>query len=285
MCIKPEAFKSAIFSPVNINQMREFIADKHRIFVLSGAGISANSGIPTYRDHRGRWQRSDPIKHLEFLHQPLKRQRYWARSMVGWQHVQLAKPNVGHIGLATLESFGQTELLVTQNVDGLHQRAGSRDVIDLHGRLDRVVCLDCEQPTSRADMQAELEAANPALVDFCAQVLPDGDADIDDYEMSGVEVPACMHCGGILKPDVVFFGDNVPRERVERAMQALERADAVLVVGSSLQVYSGYRFCRAAAERDVPIACINFGSTRADGLFSLKLEMDCGEAMQKLGLA
>lgn len=267
---------------MTLEAMRSFLADKENIFVLTGAGVSAASGIPTYRDHLGNWQRSDPIKHLDFLQKPIQRKRYWARSMVGWKHVCAAQPNSSHCGLAKLEAENRIQTLVTQNVDGLHQLAGSSMVVDLHGRLDKVVCLDCQATSSRADLQQRLEIVNPALVNFVATLLPDGDADIDDYDMNSVVVPNCLQCSGTLKPDVVFFGDNVPKARVQEAMNSLSSSDGMLVVGSSLQVYSGFRFCKAASENSIPIACINQGLTRADNLISIKLVMDCNEAFQRL---
>lgn len=253
-----------------------------QLFVLTGAGISAESGIPVYRDRSGKWQRSDPIQHQEFLSQPEKRKRYWARSMVGWRHVSQAKPTAGHLTLANLETTGRLSQLVTQNVDGLHQKAGSTKVIDLHGRLSEVICLDCAQTTSRAALQTRLESLNPDLTNYVAALLPDGDVDIDDYDLNKVIVPKCDSCGGILKPEVVFFGDNVPRARVEKATNALDRSDAMLVVGSSLQVFSGYRFCKQAAKSNTPIFCINLGHTRADDLFSAKLDMDAQQALIQL---
>lgn len=267
---------------MSLQLLQTFLASKRNIFVLTGAGISAESGIPTYRDHQGNWQRSDPIQHLEFLEQTSKRQRYWARSMVGWKHLQAAQPNRTHIGLAKWESIQKISLLVTQNVDGLHQRAGSRKVLDLHGRLSEVRCLGCDAVSSRDEMQTRLETVNPDLANFVAGYLPDGDADIDDYDMSSVKIPTCIGCGGVLKPDVVFFGGAVPKPSVEKAFAALSQSDAVLVIGSSLAVFSGFRFCRKAAETGVPIACINQGKTRADDLFSIKVEMAASDAISQL---
>ncbi|MCL4152499.1 UNVERIFIED_CONTAM: hypothetical protein GTU68_060638 [Idotea baltica] len=267
---------------MSLKLLQTFLASKQNIFVLTGAGVSAESGIPTYRDHQGKWLRNDPIQHLEFLEQKAKRQRYWTRSMVGWKHVQAAKPNGTHMGLARWESMEKISLLVTQNVDGLHQRAGSRNVLDLHGRLSEVVCLDCDTRSSRADLQPRLEAENPDLANFAAACLPDGDADIDDFDIDNVAIPECSTCGGMLKPDVVFFGGAVPKPAIEKAFDALSRSDAVLVIGSSLTVFSGFRFCRKAAETGIPIACINQGKTRADELFSVKVEMAASDAISQM---
>ena len=267
---------------MSITALEDLITDKNNILVLTGAGISASSGIPTYRDHQGNWQRSAPIQHNEFIAQKEKRQRYWARSLIGWEHVVRAKPNAAHFELARWEKTSRINLLVTQNVDSLHQRAGSENVVDLHGRLSDVVCMHCGDRTSRADLQETLIEDNPELTSFAARALPDGDADIDDYDMSTVVLPDCQKCGGMLKPDVVFFGDNVPNERVDMIYSALDKADLLLVIGSSLRVYSGYRFCKKAVELKVPIACINQGETRADELFDIKVKMAAGEALSQI---
>lgn len=266
----------------DFNIFKNFFDQHEKFFVLTGAGVSAASGIPTYRDHKGNWKRSDPIKHNEFIDQINMRKRYWARSMVGWKYVKKAEPSPAHRKLADLEAGNRIEMLVTQNVDGLHQRAGSKKTIDLHGRLDQVICMDCRALSKRADLQVQLEALNPPLAEFVATQLPDGDADIDDFDMTTVNIPDCQDCGGMLKPDVVFFGDNVPRARVKTAMDSLQNSDALLVVGSSLQVFSGYRFCKIAKQNGTPIGCINIGLTRADSLLSAKLIMDCSHALSLL---
>jgi len=234
--------------------------------VLTGAGISAGTGIPTYRDSEGRWLRSEPIKHQEFLTEAQKRQRYWGRSMLGWPGVRDARPSAAHRSLARLESRGFATQIVTQNVDRLHQRAGSHSVIDLHGRLDRVKCLACGADSCREALQARLEQLNPGLCGQRGALRPDGDADLSDAAVNSVRVPDCEACGGVLMPDVVFFGGNVPGERVQSCRRALEASRSLLVVGSSLQVYSGFRFCRWASERGLPIFLINPGQTRADDL-------------------
>ena len=252
------------------------------MFVLTGAGVSTDSGIPGYRNDEGQWQRRPPVTLQEFLGADAARKRYWARSMRGWPLVAGAQPNAAHRALARLESARQLHLLVTQNVDGLHQRAGSSAIIELHGNAGRVVCLDCGARQSREALQRRLEADNAAVVDLTATAAPDGDADLEPEGLDGFRVPACARCGGMLKPDVVFFGGSVPRDRVDAAMRGLEQADAMLVVGSSLMVYSGYRFCERAEQMGKPIAAINRGRTRADHLFALKVERSCADALSSL---
>jgi NAD-dependent SIR2 family protein deacetylase len=259
--------------------LRQFIEQHPRLFVLTGAGCSTRSGIPDYRDADGAWKRPAPVMLQAFLSDPAVRQRYWARSMAGWPQLQRARPNDAHRALASLERRGALELLLTQNVDRLHHAAGSSAVVELHGRIDVVRCLACERRLARADFQQQLARRNPQWVDLRAASAPDGDAELQGLDFSTFDVPACEHCGGMLKPDVVFFGESVPPERVDTAMQALARADAMLVLGSSLMVYSGYRFARAAALAGKPIAAVNMGRTRADELLSLKLQQDCGEAL------
>ncbi len=258
------------------------LADHPRWVVLTGAGISAASGIPTYRNDRGEWQRSDPIQHQAFIGQPAQRQRYWARSMNGWPFVRASRPNAAHELLAEFEHRGHVRLLVTQNVDRLHQRAGSRRVVDLHGRLDRVLCRDCGAALSRERFQSELKARNPGYADFRAEVRPDGDAEVDERWVTNFDVPPCTACGGMLMPDVVFFGGSVPRTRVDRVRRALAGADALLVVGSSLMVYSGFRFCREAVALGKPLIIVNRGTTRADELATVKVEADGAETLRHL---
>jgi NAD-dependent SIR2 family protein deacetylase len=207
------------------------------------------------------------------------RQRYWSRSTVGWPIIAQAQPNSAHRALAKLEALGHIELLITQNVDGLHGAAGSLEVIDLHGRLDLVRCMECNHTLPRAELQRELLARNPAWANVAASVAPDGDVDIENADYSGFIVPHCPRCEGILKPDVVFFGEPVPRDRVEQAFEGVAKADALLVVGTSLMVYSGYRFAEAAAAARKPIAAVNRGRTRADSLFTLKIEAPCDEIL------
>ncbi|MBR1221580.1 NAD-dependent protein deacetylase [Bradyrhizobium sp. U87765 SZCCT0131] len=264
------------------SSLTAFIEGHQRLFVLTGAGCSTSSGIPDYRDGNGEWKRAPPVRFQAFVAEDLTRRRYWARSMIGWPRFGQATPNDAHRALARLEAAGRCQLLLTQNVDRLHQAAGSTAVIDLHGRLDLVRCLACSATISRAKVQDELVRLNADWVDLDAATLPDGDADLDLVDFSGFAVPPCAACGGMLKPDVVFFGENVPAEQVTAARQAMEQADAMLIVGSSLMVYSGFRFAQMAARRGIPIAAINLGRTRADDLLALKVEERCETALSFL---
>ena len=262
--------------------LRDFISRHRRLFVLTGAGCSTDSGIADYRDANGSWKRSPPVSLQAFMSSAAVRQRYWARSFAGWHRFRRAGPNEAHAALARLEQQGRLKLLVTQNVDGLHQAAGSMQVIDLHGRLDRVRCMDCEGLVSREELQTELLQRNAAWTTLQGRPAPDGDTDLEGLPFGEFEVPSCSRCGGVLKPDVVFFGESVPRTRVDAAMQQLENADAVLVVGSSLMLYSGYRFVHAAAQSGKPIAAVNLGRTRADALLTLKVTEPCAQALAAL---
>lgn len=260
-------------------RLREWLAPRERVFVLTGAGCSTGSGIPDYRDADGQWKRTPPVTYQVFTGDPLTNARYWARSFIGWPRIAQAQPNAVHRALALWETQGRQSVLLTQNVDGLHQRAGSRSVIDLHGRLDGVVCLGCGVPSQRAALQERLADLNPEWAGLDAATAPDGDADLEGRDFRSFRVPPCVHCGGMLKPDVVFFGENVPRERSRRATEALQASDALLVIGSSLMVYSGFRFARMASEAGLPIAILNRGRTRADDLAGLKIEEDAGTVL------
>ena len=263
----------------DIVQLQDFVGRHQRLFVLTGAGVSTHSGIPDYRDADGNWKRAQPVTYQAFMGKEITRQRYWARSMVGWRRFGAARPNDAHRALARLEAMERSEVLLTQNVDRLHQSAGSARVIDLHGRLDLVRCMGCELRLPRAELQEMLARLNPAWVDLEAADAPDGDADLERLDFAGFHVPACARCGGVLKPDVVFFGENVPRERVESATRHVEQADAMLVVGSSLMVYSGFRFVQMAVRAGRPVAAVNMGRTRADELLSVKVELPCEKAL------
>lgn len=258
--------------------LRAWLECFERVFVLTGAGCSTASGIPDYRDHHGAWKRPQPVTWQAFVGEAATYRRYWARSFTGWPRFSAAQPNACHRALVMFERTGRMGLLTTQNVDGLHQRAGNRRVVDLHGRLDRARCLHCGAEEPRDALQQRLTGLNP---DWAAEstVAPDGDADIVDAAIARFRAPRCRHCDGPLKPDVVFFGENVPRERYVRTLEALDAADAVLVVGSSLMVYSGFRFVRMAHERGLPVAILNRGVTRADALATLRLDGDCGETL------
>ena len=250
-----------------------------RVFVLTGAGVSTDSGIPDYRDEHGAWKGRAPIQFRDFVGSESTRKRYWARSMLGFPLLARAQPNAAHRALARLEARDALSLLVTQNVDGLHRRAGNQRLVDLHGRIDQVRCLGCGALTERAALQSELEARNPDFARANAIVKPDGDAELSDVDYERFEVAACCACQGILKPHVVFFGENVPAERVTPAMAALEQAQLLLIVGTSLMVFSGFRFARAAARFGVPIAIVNRGVTRADELSTLKIEGNVGDIL------
>jgi NAD-dependent SIR2 family protein deacetylase len=262
--------------------LQTFVESHQRLFILTGAGCSTKSGIPDYRDGDGNWKRTQPVRFQAFMAEELTRRRYWARSMIGWRRFGQALPNDAHHALARLEAQDRCRLLLTQNVDRLHQAAGSRAVIDLHGRLDLVRCTACSATTRRADFQSELGRLNAEWMTLDATALPDGDANLDHLDFSGFAVPACGSCGGIQKPDVVFFGESVPLDQVAAAQAALEEADAMLVVGSSLMVYSGFRFAKMAARRGIPIAAVNLGRTRADDLLALKVEDRCEAALSFL---
>jgi NAD-dependent SIR2 family protein deacetylase len=270
---------TAMAGPASIDdRLLNWVASHRRVFVLTGAGCSTASGIPDYRDDQGEWKRRPPVMIQAFRTQDAIYRRYWARAYAGWPRLTAATPNAAHHAFAAWEAAGTLAQLVTQNVDGLHQRAGSRAVIDLHGRLDVVVCLSCGDRTSRDTVQEAMAAANPGWRAEAATA-PDGDADVEAAVIESFTAPRCERCGGLLKPDVVFFGENVPRDRYERAREALAGADALLVAGSSLMVYSGFRFVRLADEAGLPIAIVNRGRTRADDLAALKIENDVGPAL------
>lgn len=280
----PTALDSA-----SLDRLADLLAPRRRLFVLTGAGCSTESGIPDYRDAEGSWKHRQPMKYQQFVGSAAARRRYWSRSLIGWRRIARAEPNAAHRALARLETAGRVRCLVTQNVDRLHHKAGSRRTIDLHGRLDRVECLACHTSFRRDAFQRELERLNPGWGEASpgeaapdARIRPDGDADLDGADESAFQVPGCPRCGGVLKPGVVFFGETVPKRRVERAFAALAEADAVLVAGSSLMVYSGYRFVRTAAQRGLPVALLNLGRTRADGEATCKLEGRCGEVLPRL---
>ncbi len=276
-----------IYSQADFPAMLEFLRKYPRLVVITGAGLSAPSGIPTYRDKDGNWLRRDPIQHQQFIQDENERKRYWARSILGWELVSSAKPNNAHRVLASWERQGRLETLITQNVDGLHRKAGSNNVLDLHGRLDRVQCLSCYHISLRSNLQAQLIESNPELWEYVKTAGigagPDGDANVDDWDMNSVICPSCSVCGdNRLKPGVVFYGGTVPKARVGLAKTSIKKADALLIIGSSLQVFSAYRFCKYAHENAKPIAAINLGKTRADDLLNVKLDADIPLALQTL---
>ena len=246
-----------------------------RTVVLTGAGLSTDSGIPDYRGPGAPVRR--PMTFQEFVATADSQRRYWARAHVGWSRMGTAEPNDGHRALARLEALGQVSFLITQNVDGLHERAGHRDMVALHGRISEVVCLDCSATTSRQAMQRALAEANPGWLEEHSLALARPDGDVELEQTTRFVVPTCQQCGGRLKPDVVFFGENVPKDRVARCYAELDRADALLVSGSSLTVMSGLRFVRYAAKAGLPVVIVNRGVTRGDDLATLKIEEGCSE--------
>jgi NAD-dependent SIR2 family protein deacetylase len=250
--------------------------------ILSGAGLSTESGIPDYRGPTGLARRAQPMTYQEFTGSAAARRRYWARSHYGWRHVAGASPNAGHHAVAELQRRGLLSGIITQNVDGLHQAAGAQGVIELHGRLDRVVCLGCGQRTSRETLAQRLRAANPGWAGRVTEFSADGDAVVADDQAELFEVADCEDCSGLLKPDVVFFGENVPRPRVEECYALTGRASVLVVLGSSLTVMSGYRFVRHAAKLAIPVAIINRGPTRGDALARLILDAPLGQTLTAL---
>lgn len=262
--------------------LQHFIETHPRLFVLTGAGVSTDSGIPDYRGPDA--PKRMPMTISEFRSGPAARQRYWARSHLGWQRMDRAVPNAGHLGLAGLQRTGLVGPIITQNVDGLDERAGADPVIDLHGRLDRVICLDCGALSGRTELAARLAALNPGYGQgLTLQQRPDGDVDLDDT--SGFVVADCLVCGGVLKPDVVFFGENVPAPRVAQAYRAVDAAPGLLVLGSSLTVQSGLRFVRRTHRAGRPVAIVNRGPTRGDEFAAVKLDAGCSQTLAALATA
>ncbi len=255
------------------------------VVILSGAGLSTESGIPDYRGPSGLARRGDPMTYQAFTASAAARQRYWARSHLGWRHVASAAPNAGHRAVAELERHGLLAGIITQNVDGLHQAGGARGVIELHGSLSRVVCLGCGERTPRPRLDQRLRAANSAWAARAAraaQITPDGDAALADDEVAGFRVAGCESCGGVLKPDVVFFGENVPGPRVDECYRLVERAAVLVVLGSSLTVMSGYRFVRHAAKLAIPVVIVNQGTTRGDEQALATIDAPLGATLSTL---
>ncbi|MDX1674302.1 MAG: NAD-dependent protein deacetylase [Longimicrobiales bacterium] len=279
--------------PTDPARLRELVhvLRGRRVVVVAGAGCSTESGIPDYRGPEGSLQRRSPIRYGEFVRRPGARTRYWARSAVGWPRMSATLPNAAHRALAELEAGGVVQGVITQNVDGLHHAAGSRRVVELHGTLSQVVCLECGGRVVRDAFQERLLDRNPGWLDGLAdarrraETAPDGDAELDGVAVEGFRVPGCDRCGGIMKPDVVLFGETVPADRVETAWRLFDEGDAVLVVGSSLAVYSGRRFIYRARDGDVPIAVVNLGPTRADDVAAAKVEDRVGRALPRIARA
>ena len=259
------------------------IVGRGRVAVLSGAGISTESGIPDYRGDEGSLRRHTPMTYDDFVATEQGRQRYWARSHVGWRTIARAAPNDGHRAVAELQRRGHLTGIITQNVDGLHQAGGARDVIELHGSLDRVICLGCRRTTGRDELDRRLHDANPDFGGVATRINPDGDVELDDHVVAGFALVHCVDCpGGVLKPDVVFFGENVPRPRVEQCYQLVDDSDALLVLGSSLTVMSGLRFVRHAAKAGKPVLIINRGRTRGDKEATVRVDRPLGQALTEL---
>lgn len=268
--------------PEEVRELQRFISLSKRLFVMTGAGASTESGIPDYRSEKvGLYARTDrrPIQHKDFLKSASIRQRYWARNFVGWPRFSSCQPNSTHWALSSWEQHRKLYWLVTQNVDALHTKAGSQRLTELHGCMYRVLCMDCGDQTPRGVLQERFEALNPTWNIESHSLAPDGDVFLMDEQVQSFQVASCARCGGPLKPDVVFFGDTVHRDKVDFVHRKVQEADSLLVVGSSLQVYSGYRFILTARERKLPIAILNIGPTRSDHLACLKLDSRCGELL------
>jgi NAD-dependent SIR2 family protein deacetylase len=256
------------------------------VVVLSGAGISTESGIPDYRGETGSLRTHTPMTYGDFVGSESGRQRYWARSHLGWRTIARADPNVGHRAVATLQARGYVDGVITQNVDGLHGAAGALDVIELHGNLDRVICLDCRQTTPREELDRRLREANPAFEGEATRINPDGDVELPEEIVKDFHLVPCANCESrLLKPDVVFFGENVPKPRVERCYRLIDGSRAVLVLGSSLTVMSGFRFVRYAAKAGKPVLIINQGLTRGDPYAAVRVNLPLGEALTRLTTA
>ncbi|KAM3939542.1 NAD-dependent protein lipoamidase sirtuin-4, mitochondrial [Leptodactylus fuscus] len=268
-----------------VQKLQEFVHRSQRLFVMTGAGISTESGIPDYRSEGvGLYARTErkPIQHSEFVRSHTARKRYWARNFVGWPQFSSHQPNLAHLALANWENTGKLHWLVTQNVDALHTKAGQHRMTELHGCNHRVVCLGCGTVIKRSELQEKFIALNPSWNEQAYGVAPDGDVFLTDEQVSYFRVPPCGRCGGILKPQMTFFGDTVSRELVYSLYERLTEADAMLIAGSSLQVYSGYRFALKAQEKNIPIAILNIGATRADHLSLVNVKARCGDVLPKI---
>jgi NAD-dependent SIR2 family protein deacetylase len=264
------------------DELSELVRDGD-VVVLSGAGLSTDSGIPDYRGATGSLRRHTPMTYQTFTRDPMGRHRYWARSFVGWRQIAAARPNEGHRAVAALEDAGLLAGVITQNVDGLHQAAGARDVVELHGGLDRTVCLHCGDTASRVDLDRRLRAVNPHFGPRADEVNPDGDAELPDEVLDGFVMVECLACGrGPLKPDVVFFGETVPRDRVDECFARVEDAGCLLVLGSSLTVMSGYRFVLRADKLGIPVAIVNVGATRGDAKADVRVDAPLGAVLPEL---
>ncbi|WP_405008994.1 NAD-dependent protein deacetylase [Kitasatospora sp. NBC_01539] len=264
-----------------LEEIRRLLAGRG-VAVLSGAGLSTESGIPDYRGATGSRRRQPPMTYQDFVSSEEGRRRYWARSHAGWRTIARAEPNAGHRAVEELRRSGHVTAVITQNVDGLHRAAGTPDAVELHGGLDRVICLGCGRTSPREDLDVRLSALNGAARDTGARVNPDGDVELPDALVENFRIAPCAACGGILKPDVVFFGESVPKPRVERCFDLVDAARALLVLGSSLTVMSGLRFVRRAARNGTPVAIVNQGATRGDTFAAATVSLPLGAALTTL---
>ncbi|MEE8600408.1 NAD-dependent protein deacetylase [Euzebya tangerina] len=267
---------------MSVVDLEQLVAGTRPWTVLSGAGISTDSGIPDYRGSGVDQRRRPSIRYREFMREPHTRRRYWARSHVGYRWMAAAEPNDGHRAVAALQTEGLVGPVLTQNVDGLHQRAGAEDVVELHGSVDRVICTSCGQLTTRRSFAARLAELNPDFHTRSATIAPDGDADLPDDEVETFRVPPCLNCGGVLKPDVVFFGESMPRVRRDHASALLAESAGLLVLGSSLTVMSGYRLVLQADKAELPIAIVTRGQSRGDHLATVKVDASLSEVLPAL---
>ncbi|CAL4096671.1 unnamed protein product [Meganyctiphanes norvegica] len=266
-----------------IQHLQEFIDSHKRLLVLTGAGISTESGIPDYRSEGvGLYSTSSYINRKDFVSSSRARQRYWARNYIGWPRFSSFNPSFTHKTIAEWERRGKVHCVVTQNVDRIHHKAGNHKVIELHGTAFKVHCLSCKNMVTRHSFQRRLIDLNPHFAINPGEMRPDGDVDLTQDQVENFVIPSCESCGGVMKPYIVFFGDNVPKTRVEEVRENVNNSDGILVLGSSLYVYSGYRFILQAVENDIPIAMINIGETRADKHLTLKVEARCGEVLKNI---
>ena len=286
MRTKPTLSWSATSEPLprttSLDGLVDVLAGR-RVVVLSGAGLSTESGIPDYRGETGSLRRHTPMTYDQFAGSVDGRRRYWARSHLGWRTIARAAPNDGHRAVTALRRDGYVSAVITQNVDGLHQAAGTPEVVELHGSLDRVICLGCRRTSPREELDRRLHAANPGFTGEATRINPDGDAELPDEVVRGFRPVPCGRCAdGILKPDVVFFGENVPKVRVEQCYRLVDDAEALLVLGSSLTVMSGLRFVRHAAQAGKPVVIVNRGETRGDRYAAVRIDVPLGRALTEV---
>ncbi|KAH8329871.1 hypothetical protein KR067_006088 [Drosophila pandora] len=269
----------------DIKRLEDFLLSKPNVLVLTGAGISTESGIPDYRSEGvGLYARTNhkPIQHMEFVKSSAVRKRYWARNFVGWPSFSATQPNATHHALARFEREQRVQAVVTQNVDRLHTKAGSKQVVEVHGSGYVVKCLSCEYRIDRHEFQSILSSLNPAFQDAPDMIRPDGDVEIPTEYIDNFRIPECPDCGGDLKPEIVFFGDSVPRARLDEIAALVYNSDGLLVLGSSLLVFSGYRVVLQTKDLKLPVAIVNIGDTRADHLADIKISAKCGDVLPKL---